>query len=617
MYLEQAEVRNFRGIRELKVDFEEDSTVLIGENSWGKSSLLRALWMALGCGEKLCEFAREDLYIPIPLLDEVASSKTAVLPSSSHDATMRGRPIIDLYGEYRQRRQRYMQDALEAIDELAPNNDYYRRELDFCKADTFREKADKLELDLVFAEGTSNSDLLALKQLRKFWTYGNDGVYRIHWRITAADRNGRFETVHELLSRGGATDEEQKRGILTLIRLNPVLRIRDQRMGAASPTDTMRNDNTANGIFDAITDTFTRHIAIPASEMKLQLENIDELSRRYLGNYSAPKLLTTKSKGRNTDVLGRPISIETLGSLRETMAKPGINKVKVLTMLLAGVVLSSKGDRELSDKASPIIIFEDIEARFHPSLLLSFWSIIDSVSVQKIVTTNSGDLLSAIPLHALRRLYRAFYDTCSYKPNMKELSQDDQRRIAFHLRLNRPMSFFARTWLLVEGETEIWVMSQVAAIMGIGLQCEGIRLVEFAQCGLAPIIKLARQLGIAFYVLTDGDEAGEKYCNTVRNFVPSKQVKAHLTKLPALDTEHFLYDNGYAGVYQRCAGIKGALRAGTTESKVIDLAIRKHTKPGLAIEVIEEMRRRGERGIPELLKDMIGKITALSRGDFL
>ncbi len=617
MFLEQAEIRNFRGIRELKVDFEEDSTVLIGENSWGKSSLLRALWMALGCGEKLCEFAREDLYIPIPLLDETASANNNVaLPPSSEIKDSKD-PLIDFYKEYRDRRERRLQDAQDALLELGNNNDYYQREFEFRRADTFREKAEKIQFDLIFAEGTASSDLLALKQLRKFWTYGDDGVYRIHWRISASECNGNFKTEHELLSRGGASFDEQQRGILTIIRLNPVLRIRDQRMGASSPTDTARNENNVDGIFDAISDTFTRHIAIPASEMKLQLENIEELSRRYLGNYSGPKLLTTKSKGRNTDVLGRPISIETLATLKQTMEKPGINKVKVLTMLLAGVVLSSKGDRELSDKASPIIIFEDIEARFHPSLLLSFWSIIDSVSVQKIVTTNSGDLLSAIPLHAIRRLYRAYYDTCSYKFNPHELSQDDQRRIAFHLRLNRPMTLFARTWLLVEGETEIWVMSQVAAIMGIGLQCEGIRLVEFAQCGLSPIIKLARQLGIAFYVLTDGDEAGEKYCNTVRTYVPGKQVKSHLTKLPALDTEHFLYENGYSGVYLKCAGIKGALRPGTTESKVIDLAIRKHTKPGLAIAVIEEMRRRGERGIPDLLKDMVRKITALSRGDFL
>ena len=48
MYLEKAVIVNFRGIRKLSVDFQEDSTVLIGENHWGKTSLLRVLWMVLG-----------------------------------------------------------------------------------------------------------------------------------------------------------------------------------------------------------------------------------------------------------------------------------------------------------------------------------------------------------------------------------------------------------------------------------------------------------------------------------------------------------------------------------------------------------------------------------------
>ena len=68
MYLQNAEIQNFRGIRHLKVDFEQDTTVMIGENAWGKSSLLYALFMILGRGEDhLCSFSAEDLYIPIRL----------------------------------------------------------------------------------------------------------------------------------------------------------------------------------------------------------------------------------------------------------------------------------------------------------------------------------------------------------------------------------------------------------------------------------------------------------------------------------------------------------------------------------------------------------------------
>ena len=93
-------------------------------------------------------------------------------------------------------------------------------------------------------------------------------------------------------------------------------------------------------------------------------------------------------------------------TINETSQKPGLNKVKILLSLLAGAVLSCKGNREISKKARPIVIFEDIESRFHPSLSLSFWSLVEAIDFQKIITTNSGDLLSAMTLYSLRRLHR-------------------------------------------------------------------------------------------------------------------------------------------------------------------------------------------------------------------
>ena len=618
MYLEKAEIRNFRGIRELKIDFEEECTVLIGENSWGKSSLLRGLWTVLGCGEQLCSFTKEDLYIPIPLLDEDTESHACdnyANGFASFTAETDKRPYLNFFNEFRKRRDRTLKEMQLAAEN---GSSFYKKEFEFSRCDVFRKKTDVLQFDLIFAEGTSGSELLNHESLRKFWSYSNDGVYRLHWRIKARDHNGKFETRHDLLCRSGASFVEQKSAILTIIKLNPVMRIRDQRMQSSSPSDEKRLHGEGGQIFESLSNAFKNDVAISAPEMRHQLESLDEFSRRYLGNYSGQRIIPLSSgNGRNTDIIGRPVSIETMSTLRETMQRPGINKVKVLTTLLAGVVMSSQGDRVICKEASPIIIFEDIEARFHPSLLLSFWSIINAVPVQKIVTTNSGDLLSAIPLQALRRLYRPYYDTRSYKADLHSLSTDDQRRIAFHLRINRPMTFFARTWLLVEGETEIWVLSQAAAIMGISLQCNGIRPLEFAPCGLSPIIKLARQLGIAFYVVTDGDDAGKSYCDVVRNYVPPKRLPAHLTQLPAKDIEHYLYHAGYADVYLRCAGIRGALRKGTSVDKIIDIAIRKRSKPGLAVEVIAEMQRRGCKGVPPAIVDLINRLTALSRGDFL
>lgn len=95
MYLQSAEIRNFRGIRHLSVDFEKDTSVLIGENAWGKSSLLYALFMILGCGsQRLCRFSSDDLYVPIKLdfdKDNKApnsSSNSTVISSDAADVSL-------------------------------------------------------------------------------------------------------------------------------------------------------------------------------------------------------------------------------------------------------------------------------------------------------------------------------------------------------------------------------------------------------------------------------------------------------------------------------------------------------------------------------------------------
>lgn len=216
----------------------------------------------------------------------------------------------------------------------------------------------------------------------------------------------------------------------------------------------------------------------------------------------------------------------------------------------------SKGQREIDEYSRPILILEDIESRFHPTLLLNLWSILQLLPVQKVVTTNSSQLLSAISLNSLRRLCKQYYDVRCYRIHEKAFSvDDDERKIAFHIRMSRPDALFARCWILVEGETEIWLLNEMASVLGINLACNGIRLIEFAQCGLDPLMLLARQLGISFHVLTDGDDAGQNYAAKVRKFVGSRNLSDHLSVMPHVDIEHYMYTSGFADVYQKAAGV--------------------------------------------------------------
>ena len=61
MFIEQIDITGFRGISQLSLKFNASSSVLIGENRWGRSSLISAL-MLLSLNNKFYQFVDSDFY---------------------------------------------------------------------------------------------------------------------------------------------------------------------------------------------------------------------------------------------------------------------------------------------------------------------------------------------------------------------------------------------------------------------------------------------------------------------------------------------------------------------------------------------------------------------------
>lgn len=139
--------------------------------------------------------------------------------------------------------------------------------------------------------------------------------------------------------------------------------------------------------------------------------------------------------------------------------------------------------------------------------------------LQKVTPTNSGDLLSLVPVEQVCRLVRESSRVATYRIGKQGMSPEDSRRIAFHIRFNLPSSLFARCWLLVEGETEVWMLSELGRQCGHHFEAEGVRVIEFAQSGLRPLLKFVHRMGIEWHVLVDGDDAGKKYAATARSLL--------------------------------------------------------------------------------------------------
>ena len=303
-----------------------------------------------------------------------------------------------------------------------------------------------------------------------------------------------------------------------------------------------------------------------------------------------------------------------LDNINRMIAEPNSRSMRVMLLGMFSTLLQAKGSVVLHPDARPLLLIEDPETRLHPIMLSVAWGLLDQLPLQRITTTNSGDLLSLVPVEQICRLVRESSRVAAYAIGPEGLSMEDSRRIAFHIRFNRPSSLFARCWLLVEGETEVWLLNQLARQCGYHFESEGIKVIEFAQCGLKPLLRFARQMGIEWHVLVDGDEAGRKYAATVTANVENHDdnLRYRLTSLPTQDIEYFLYREGFEDVYRKHSAIPENVPM--SPRRIIDKAIHRSSKPDLAIDVAQSASLRGTSSIPSLLRQMFSRVAWLARG---
>jgi putative ATP-dependent endonuclease of OLD family len=166
---------------------------------------------------------------------------------------------------------------------------------------------------------------------------------------------------------------------------------------------------------------------------------------------------------------------------------------------------------------------------------------------------------------------------------------------------------FARCWLLVEGESEVWLLPHLARLCGYDLSLEGVVCVEFAQCGIAPLIKAARLLGIDWFLLADGDAAGKAYIETAKHFSlqAGEDPGKHSMRFREKDIEHHLFFNGYSGVFQEYSGITAHASQNMQPRRIIGRAIHRNSKPFMAVAIVEAIARKDSPGVPPQLKQLI------------
>ncbi|HHS3094298.1 TPA: ATP-dependent endonuclease [Klebsiella oxytoca] len=549
MHLERVEIVGFRGINRLSLMLEQNN-VLIGENAWGKSSLLDALTLLLSPEFDLYHFVREDFWFP---------------PG-------------DVQG-----RERHLHIIL-----------------------TFRENE------------PGRHRVRRYRPLSNCWVPCDDGYQRVFYRLEGelADDDSVMTLRSFINGEGEALELEDIDELARhLVRLMPVLRLRDARFMRRIHNGTVPHspqiEITARQL-DFLSRELVHHPQnLTDGQIRQGLSAMVQLLEHYFAEQSSAQSRHRLMRRHSHD---EQHSWRYLDIINRMIDKPGGRSHRVILLGLFSTLLQAKGTVRLDRDARPLLLIEDPETRLHPIMLSVAWHLLNLLPLQRVTTTNSGELLSLTPVEHVCRLVRESSRVSAWRLGPGGMNAEDSRRIAFHIRFNRASSLFARCWLLVEGETETWVINELARQCGHHFDAEGVKVIEFAQSGLKPLIKFARRMGIEWHVLVDGDEAGKKYAATVRSLLNDDKMleRDHLTALPAMDMEHFMYRQGFDDVYHRVAQLP--MNIPMNMRRVITKAIHRSSKPDLAIEVAMEAGRRGVDAIPTLLKKMFSRVLWLARG---
>jgi len=296
----------------------------------------------------------------------------------------------------------------------------------------------------------------------------------------------------------------------------------------------------------------------------------------------------------------------------------GTQSLSVL-MLFDAYLQSDLSKASGGPEVKPVVALEEPEAHLHPAAVRSLWQTIEKIDGQKIIATHSGDLLSEVEVFSIRRLYR-YEGSVRIGKIPNDLFYPDQLRMFDHwVRRTRGELFFARTWLLVEGATEVIILSGAAKVLEVDLEKNGVRLIEFSQSNVTILIQAANALGIAWHVFTDSDPEGVKYKTAAEKELSNTyKNRRHITALPAHDDmEPYLYKNGFSEIYE--ANISEQKRKRLTidesDSNYPDKIVKclNASKPEMAHKIVEEMESSGKQSVPTHIKYSIYKAAALGR----
>lgn len=570
MRLVDITIANFRGIRSLQLPLSQ-LTVLIGENNSGKSTILEAIRLVLGRGAGLRRNSLSEYDFHLP--DASATPQTA-------------QPIALTLHFAEEQADEWPEDIAQQLVDIIQTDSQGRNHIWLRVAGTYNPKISNFELRPTFV----NAEGIELPS-----------------------------KTPNLLN--------------TILRLVPMFFL-----------SALRDASQEFGLRGQFWSSFLKSIQIPDDQRQGIEEQLRAINASVIGaNAGLSEVIRRIAETNQLVPLAdaEPVTLEALptrvfdmtGKLQVLLTAPhgaklplqryGEGTQSLAVLMLFRAFVTANLAEAYTPESTPLLALEEPEAHLHPSAARALGTLLAELPGQILVSSHSGDLVSRVPLFALRRLYKVSGETkVGFVPE-GTFDQRELQAIDYSIRQTRGQFLFSRCWLLVEGETEFHLLPMLFDLMEYPQDQINISILEISQAYNKgePFIKLAKALGIQWFLLADGDDAGNDYiARARRQLEPDETVSDRMVQLSHRDIEHEFWHNGYDTF------MKGLVPAPTIAEistitdnneqikRYIKAAIKAAGgKPAFAQTLIAEIKQRGKATIPLTLQQVIERVAVLTR----
>jgi putative ATP-dependent endonuclease of the OLD family len=575
MHLTSVRIENFRGLRDVQVDLDSE-TILIGENNSGKTAFLEALKISLqGLRSKRSQvFDTYDFHLPDASADPISAGpiRLTLTFAEREPGEWSAELVQELAGLFQ-------------VDEKDRNSVTFRVEA----AVGATSGGDEIQVDWFFLDLEGNH--LTTQEARHPRSLGVlQGCSPVFYLTALRDAGSHFS----------------ERGRFW----RPFLR--NDAIAPERKTEIEEAIQAINELIVASHESF--------GDVRDRLQKVRDVVATGVGNVSIDAV-----PPRIFDMLTRSqVSLTAPGGARIPLARHGEGTQSLAVLLLFAAFLEARiPDAGLDAVTEPILALEEPEAHLHPNAIRSLFRSVGAFRGQKIIATHSGDLLSEVDILKVRRFCRTDAGIQVYRLRDGSLDPNELRKFNYHVRRSRGELLFARCWLLVEGETDVTIVGEVARILGHDLEARGVRCVEISQIDVTPLVKAANDLGIGWHLLVDGDIAGEEYREKAIDYLGGAEERDLVTILPDSNIEIFLARNGFGDVYLNniSAQEKNKLvQSGQWPAEsdrgywgAVIRALPRRKKTSMPLQVVQEMEARGVDAVPDLLGETLKKAIHLAQ----